>query len=134
MIGLLIISHGDMSKGLVHASSLITGSHPCVKYLGLQNTDSGTDFNKSIEISINELINDGADEVVLLIDLFGGTPFNQAMQLINKMEIKGITGVNLPMLLSALMSDRENTDVDTYIKNILDESKKGIINIDDFKI
>lgn len=134
MIGLLIISHGDLSKGLLQAANLISGSHKCVKFLGLQNTDSGTDFNKSIEENINDLIEEGANKVVLLIDLFGGTPFNQAMQLTNKLEIRGITGVNLPMLLSALMSDRKNTDLDSFIKNIFNEGKNGIINLDDFKI
>lgn len=100
-VGLIIVTHSDYGSGLLRAAEFITGAiQDCVSI--------SVDANFIAEESIARLkeaatrLDSGAG-VLILTDMFGGTPTNVSLSLMNeKADIDVITGVNLPMLLRVL--------------------------------
>lgn len=109
MKGIVLISHGDMAKGMAQAATMFFGEGiPQLTYCGLQPEDSPEAFAERIQNAIGEA--DAGDGVILLADLFGGTPCNQAiLQLNGDREL--IAGMNFPLLLE-LLSVRDGADPD----------------------
>lgn len=127
MIGILVLTHGDFAKGLASAVNLITGDHTGFETIGLYQETNIEDYRKEVEEKIIEL--DDGNGVIILCDLFGATPYNITAQvysnLKNRVNYKSITGVNLPMVIEALMS-RENANIDSLTNHILDVGKDSV--------
>lgn len=100
MIGIIVATHGDFAKGLVQACSMFAGDMECVCCLGLDPGKSIDSFREEMEREMDAL--DEGDGILVLTDILGGSPFNCAFLLQNERHVKVVTGVNLPMLMSAL--------------------------------
>lgn len=102
MQGILLVSHGDMAKGMLDAAQLFMGEDiPQLDFLGLKKEDSAEAFGKQIGEKLKAL--DTGDGVLVLADLFGGTPCNQTLfQLRDGIEV--VAGFNLATLIEALSS------------------------------
>lgn len=128
MYKVLVVSHSNLCKGFKDALEMILGQSSSVEYLGLD--EDGIDFfYQSLKNKIDEL-KKGSDEILVLADLFGGSPFNRVLIEASKDEkIKLISGVNLPMVIEAVMN--ETSKLDEVILQIIesgkDSIKKGII-------
>ncbi|HHY16304.1 MAG TPA: PTS sugar transporter subunit IIA [Firmicutes bacterium] len=109
MVGLLIISHGSFASGLLDAAEMILGEQKQVQAHGLQPQDSPEEFFERIKLRAREL--DTGKGVLVLADLFGGSPANAAARLFaEELSVDVVTGASLPMLLEALLS-REREDL-----------------------
>ncbi len=97
MVGIVIACHGRLAEGLIDALTLLAGEQKSLIGLGLLPGNSPLDFGKKVEQAVDEL--DEGDGVLVLTDLFGGTPSNSAARLINREDVRAFAGVNLPMLL-----------------------------------
>ncbi|MGX8126237.1 PTS sugar transporter subunit IIA [Clostridioides difficile] len=130
MAGIVIAAHGNMAKAMLESAELIVGKQEKVETLGLNHGDSIEDFSKRLENGIEKYKDEG---VLLLLDFYGGTPFNTSAIVINKFakvcELECLTGVNLPMLLE-LFLNRENMKL-KELKNLCEEV--GISGIKDVK-
>ncbi|CZR95735.1 PTS mannose transporter subunit IID [Clostridioides difficile] len=130
MAGIVIAAHGNMAKAMLESAELIVGKQEKVETLGLNHGDSIDDFSKRLENGIEKYKDEG---VLLLLDFYGGTPFNTSAIVINKFakvcELECLTGVNLPMLLE-LFLNRENMKL-KELKNLCEEV--GISGIKDVK-
>ncbi|MFL8676066.1 PTS sugar transporter subunit IIA [Clostridioides sp. GD02404] len=130
MAGIVIAAHGNMAKAILESAELIVGKQEKVETLGLNHGDSIDDFSKRLENGIEKYKDEG---VLLLLDFYGGTPFNTSAIVINKFakvcELECLTGVNLPMLLE-LFLNRENMKL-KELKNLCEEV--GISGIKDVK-
>lgn len=130
MSGIVIAAHGNMAKAMLESAELIVGKQEKVETLGLNHGDSIDDFSKRLENGIEKYKDEG---VLLLLDFYGGTPFNTSAIVINKFakvcELECLTGVNLPMLLE-LFLNRENMKL-KELKNLCEEV--GISGIKDVK-
>lgn len=130
MAGIVIAAHGNMAKAMLESAELIVGKQEKVETLGLNHGDSIDDFSKKLENGIEKYKDEG---VLLLLDFYGGTPFNTSAIVINKFakvcELECLTGVNLPMLLE-LFLNRENMKL-KELKNLCEEV--GISGIKDVK-
>jgi mannose PTS system EIIA component len=97
MIGGLIVTHGRLAIELLNAAETITGEidHIAAVSLGWHDDvgTAGTMVQKALE-----RVNTG-DGVVILTDMFGGTPTNIASTFLNEGKVEVVTGVNLPMLI-----------------------------------
>ena len=104
MVGILIASHGDFAKGIKMSAEMIFGQQDNVAAVTLQPTEGPDDIRKKMEVAIATF--EDPEQVLILCDLFGGTPFNQANGLIHGHEDTWaiLTGMNLPMLIEALAS------------------------------
>lgn len=101
MVGIIIASHGEFASGILQSGSMIFGEQQNVKACCLMPSMGPDDIRKQMEDAIASF--DDPNEVLFLIDLWGGTPFNQANGLIAGHEDTWaiITGMNLPMLIEA---------------------------------
>jgi len=101
VIGILIISHGALGDSLIHAASHVLGARPvAVRELGVTVRDDPELVLPRAQDLVREL--DAGDGVLVLTDVYGATPGNIAMRLLEKGRVEGIAGVNLPMLVRAL--------------------------------
>jgi PTS system mannose-specific IIA component len=101
MIGILIVTHCQLGEALIDASEFIIGSRP-------EKTESVTiDLNVSAE-KLRKAISNGIkkvgqeDGVLILTDMFGGTPSNLSYTFLEEGRIEVVSGVNLPMLIKAV--------------------------------
>ncbi len=101
MVGIILASHGDFAKGIMMSGSMVFGEQPNLAACCLQPSMGPADIRQEMEDAIATF--DDPDNVLFLVDLWGGTPFNQASALINGHEDKWaiVTGLNLPMLIEA---------------------------------
>lgn len=120
MKGILLISHGDLAKGMMDTLSLFFGDLSYTDYLCLKKDDNPDQFKEKMIEKIN-LLNQGQG-VIVVGDLIGGTPLNQAAYVMSQ-DVMVLGGMNLGMLIS-LISQRANEHID--YKMILDDAKLGI--------
>lgn len=101
MVGILIISHGSLAAGFEDAASMIMGKQHYLSTIGLKTNEGPKDLKVKMKDEIKKL--DQGEGVLVLADLFGGTPANAAVYLLNMEEkVEVVTGVNLPVLLELL--------------------------------
>ncbi|MCD6305610.1 MAG: PTS sugar transporter [Deltaproteobacteria bacterium] len=104
MIGLLIISHCNLGKEFLSAAELIVGRLEAADYISITQTTESKEILADISRKIDAL-NQG-DGVLVLTDMFGGTPSNLSLSFLNDEKVEVLTGVNLPMVI-AVSSDRD---------------------------
>jgi Phosphotransferase system, mannose/fructose-specific component IIA len=109
MKGVLLISHGEMAKGMYQTSQLFLQNEPQYDYLALQAADSPDEFEEKLINKVYTL--DTGDGVIIMADLLAGTPANRALKLAGE-KITLIVGMNLPVLLSVLSNRDGNMDME----------------------
>ena len=128
MFSIILISHGQMSQGILHSSEMIFGKQEDVVAVSLNPDEGPDDFRKKLEEAIASLGN--TEKILFLADLWGGTPFNQASNLINEKEKGGdwliTAGMNLPMVIESYSARFSGQDPKDVIKGIVGEAKKGV--------
>ena len=101
MVGILIISHGTLGESLIHcASHVLNKRPPRLKQLGITAQDDPLQQLPQARKLVKEL--DEGDGVLILSDMYGGSPSNIAAKLLVPGKIEGVAGVNLPMLIRVL--------------------------------
>lgn len=128
-IGIIIASHGKFAEGIHQSGSMIFGEQEKVQVVTFMPNEGPDDLYAHFNNAIAQF--DASDEILVLADLWSGSPFNQASRVMGenpdrKMAI--ITGLNLPMLIQAYterLMDAE-AGVDKVVANIIKESKDGV--------
>lgn len=100
MIGIVVITHGSLATGLKSAATLLTGEPEHLSCAELHLGDNPLEFKETVERAIAEV--DDGDGILVLADIFGGTPSNTVSQLFARDDIRAIAGVNLPMLIQTI--------------------------------
>jgi PTS system mannose-specific IIA component len=122
MIGIVVVTHGALAGELVNATRTIVGDIPAIAAVSIGWTDDMGSAREAIERALAEV---GGAEVLILTDMFGGTPTNVSLPFLSpKVEI--VTGVNLPMLIK-LTSLREGELVE--VARVIREQGKGAIYV-----
>jgi PTS system mannose-specific IIA component len=104
MIGLLVITHCQLAKEFLEAAEFIVGAIDAVEHVSI---DASKDSKKLLEIIEKKM--DALDQgqgVLVLTDMFGGTPSNLALSFLDRDSIEVVTGINLPMVI-AVANSRE---------------------------
>ncbi len=116
MVGVLVITHGDLGQELIKAAELIKGKYDGVLPVSVDSNKGVEDIKKEITTAIKKV--DKGDGVLILTDLFGGTPSNIALSFLKEGKVEVVTGVNLPMLLKLDIRKEKNlTDLSYFIKD-----------------
>ena len=97
MIGVVVVTHGQLANELVNAAEMIVGDLPQFTAVSLGWHDEVNDAREDVAQAIERVR--GAEGVLLLTDMFGGTPSNLGMTFLEEDRLEVITGVNLPMLI-----------------------------------
>lgn len=97
MIGLILVTHGDLAREFVAAMEHVVGTQDRIVPICIGPNDDMEARRAEIADAI-AAVNDGSG-VIMLTDLFGGTPSNLAISLLRTGEVEVIAGINLPMLI-----------------------------------
>jgi mannose PTS system EIIA component len=97
MIGVVIVTHGNLAEELLATAEMIAGPMSRTKAVGIHPRDKMDHIRASIESAIKD-VNEGQG-VLVLTDMFGGTPCNVGLTFIEEGKVEVLSGVNLPMLL-----------------------------------
>lgn len=97
MIGLLIVTHGQLAKAFVEALEHVVGPRDNIRAICIYPQDNIDQHRENILKTVEEI--DSGQGVILLTDLFGGTPSNLAISALGVKPIDVIAGINLPMLV-----------------------------------
>ena len=109
MIGIVVVTHGQLARELVAAAEMITGEDiPNATSVSIGWHDAPDDAQRAILTAVERV--SGDEGAVILTDMFGGTPSNLALSLLSEGQVEVVTGVNLPMLIR-LVSIREEEQV-----------------------
>ena len=128
-IGIVIASHREFAAGIKQSGSMIFGEQEKVQAVTFMPNEGPDDLRAKIEAAIATF--DAEDEVLVLADLWSGSPFNQASAVMGanpERKVAIITGLNLPMLIQAYterMMDA-SAGVEQVAANIIKEAKAGI--------
>ena len=97
MIGLVIVTHGRLAEEFVHAMEHVVGPQQAVAAICIGPDDDMERRRRDIMAACRSV--DDGDGVILLTDMFGGTPSNLAISMMSRNGVEVISGVNLPMLV-----------------------------------
>jgi mannose/fructose-specific phosphotransferase system component IIA len=128
MVGIVLISHGDMAKGIVSSASMLAPNLSQVISLTLWPEDNPDEFQTKLEAAIKEA--DTGDGVFILADMLGGTPCNRAMYCAGE-KTRLITGLSLPMLYSLLVIREETGDLAVLAKDVMAEAREGMVDVNE---
>lgn len=97
MIGMILVTHGKLAEEFIHAMEHVVGRQDAVETVCIGPNDDMEQRREEIAAAITK-VDDGSG-VIILTDLFGGTPSNLAISLMQADRVEVIAGINLPMLI-----------------------------------
>jgi PTS system mannose-specific IIA component len=123
MIGLVLVTHGRLAEEFVAATEHVVGPQEGVRAISIGADDDMEQRRKDILHAVDAV--DGGDGVILLTDMFGGTPSNLAISIMDKANVEVIAGINLPMLIK-LASVRKSSPLKEAAEAAQDSGRKYI--------
>ncbi len=123
MIGVVVVTHGQLAIELVNAAEMIVGDLPQFTAVSIGWHDDVNDAREEIAQAIERV--DGGSGVLVLTDMFGGTPSNLGMTFLAIDRVEVITGVNLPMLIK-LAGLRSSSDLLGVARSMRDHGRAAI--------
>ena len=123
MIGLVLVTHGRLAEEMVAALEHVVGPQPNIASVCIGPDDDMERRRQDILASV-EKVDDGSG-VVVLTDMFGGTPSNLAISIMDKANVEVIAGVNLPMLIK-LVSVRGRESLTEAVASAQEAGRKYI--------
>ncbi len=126
MVGIILASHGEFANGILQSGSMIFGEQENVKAVILKPSEGPEDIRAKMEKAIATF--DDPEQVLFLVDLWSGTPFNQANFLLDGHEDSWaiVTGLNLPMLIEAYAARMSMDTAHEVAKHITKIGREGI--------
>jgi len=124
MVGIIVVSHGNMAEGMLDAARMIVGEMEGIVAVSLREEDAVENLMERISSAISGV--DTGDGVLILVDVFGASPFNASSRLaMVRDKIEVISGVNLPMLLEIAIQHVDE-DLDSLVQITLDAGSSSI--------
>ena len=124
MIGIVIVTHSQLGDALIEAAEFIIGNRPeSLVYVSIDLTESAEVLRTRIDEGIKKV--QSKDGVLILTDMFGGTPSNLSYSFLEEGRIEVISGVNLPILIQAV-NTRSKMDLNTLAVKLEEFGKKSI--------
>lgn len=124
MIGILIVTHCKLGSALIEAAEFIIGSRPeNMEPVSIDLSENAEKLRKKISNGIKKV--DQNEGVLILTDMFGGTPSNLSYTFLEEGRVEVVSGVNLPMLVKAL-NTRSKQDLTNLAATVEAFGKKSI--------
>jgi len=124
MIGIVIVTHCQLGEALIGAAEFIIGSRPAsLESVSIDLNENAEKLRNNISQGIKNV--EGQEGVLILTDMFGGTPSNLSYSFLEEGRIEVLSGVNLPVLIQAA-SMREKLKLDDLAANLESFGKKSI--------
>jgi mannose/fructose/sorbose-specific phosphotransferase system IIA component len=129
MVGILVVSHGNLAQAMLECVDMLVGIPEQFVCAGIRPDEAPEDFYKNLREKAAQV--DSGDGVIALVDLYGGTPNNNVVRLSMERNIRIITGMNLPMVMAAVMERTETSTQAELVEGLL---KTGSGEIMEFKM
>ena len=123
MIGVVVVTHGQLATELVNAAETIVGDLPNFTAVSIGWHEDVQDAREAIAGAIARVTQPGG--VVLVTDMFGGTPSNLGITFLEQDKVEIVTGVNLPMLIKAA-SLKDATSLTEVARTLREHGKNAI--------
>ena len=124
MIGIVIVTHSQLGEALIGTAEFIIGSPPeAIESVSIDLSENAEKLRKKIDRGIKNVM--GEEGVIILTDMFGGTPSNLSYSFLEEGHIEVLSGVNLPVLIQAV-NRREKMDLDQLAADLEAFGKKSI--------
>ena len=125
MVGIIIASHGEFAAGIKQSGSMIFGEQEKVESVVFMPSEGPEDLQRKLQEAIAKV---DSEEILFLVDLWGGSPFNQANKLFEEAPEKRaiVAGLNLPMLIEAYASRFTMTTAHEIAKAITPTAIEGV--------
>ena len=120
MIGIVVVTHGQLAAELVKATRTIVGEIPAISGVSIGWEDDMSVISAAIGQAVKEV---GGSGVLILTDMFGGTPTNVSLPFLSE-GVEIVTGVNLPMLIKA--SGLRDGRLPEVAREVRDQGKSAI--------
>ena len=125
MIGVIVATHSRLAQELLQAAEMIIGSFPLVEPISIDRSTSVDVARQQMQASFERVGADG-DGVMILTDMFGGTPTNISADFLVAGQVEILTGVNLPMLLKCINA-RGGMQVDELAGMLKDYARNAVM-------
>ena len=122
MIGLVVVAHAGLAQELLTAAEMIVGSIETAAAVGISAGDQVEEIRTAIEAAIARVDGGG---VIIMTDMFGGTPSNMSLSFLQEGKIEVLTGVNLPMIIK-FASERERYGVGELATRLKESGRESI--------
>ena len=123
MIGMVLVTHGRLADEFVAATEHVVGPQKCIRAISIGPDDDMEQRRTEIVQAVEEV--DTGNGVILLTDMFGGTPSNLAISLLDRANVEVIAGMNLPMLIK-LVKVRQEDDLQDAVAKAQESGRKYI--------
>jgi len=124
MIGIVIVTHSQLGEALIGAAEFIIGSRPgSIESVSIDLSENAEKLRSKIDQGIKKVM--GQEGVIILTDMFGGTPSNLSYSFLEEGRIEVLSGVNLPILIQAV-NMRKKKALDQLAADLEAFGKKSI--------
>ena len=124
MTGILLVTHANLGSALIETAELILGEPPQnIDFVSINITENPESLRKKIKTGISKVKADRG--VLILTDMFGGTPSNLSYSFLEEGQIEVISGINLPILLKAINS-RKKMNMEDLTTCLVEHGKRSI--------
>lgn len=128
MIGLVVVAHAGLAAELINAAEMIVGPIESAVAVEIKPDDSVDAIRGALNSAISSVAMDG---IIIMTDMFGGTPSNMSLSFLEDNRVEVLTGVNLPMLIK-FASDRSRLQVAELAAQIRDCGRDGVTVAGDY--
>lgn len=113
MTKIILVSHGDLAKGMAQSAQMITGKNDNLYYYGFYPGQHPSEMISEIRTKV---ISNEEDDFIVVADIFGGSVFNTAMELLELKNVKVLSGMNLSLIVELLLSTEiSNKDLEEKV-------------------
>lgn len=125
MINVVVVTHGDFGEALIRAAEMIVGAQENTRAVALLPEESPAGFGEKLDAALADL---KGQDILLLIDLFGGTPCNVSSRQVLEPNVEVVAGMNMAMLIEALTS-RDCMPLPELAVQVAEAGKKAVVNL-----
>jgi len=128
MTGLVVVAHAGLAAELINAAEMIVGKIEGSAAVGIKPEDSVEQIRTALTAAIESV---SSENIIIMTDMFGGTPSNMSLSFLKENQIEVLTGVNLPMLIK-FAGDRARLGVSELAAQIRDTGREGVTVAGDY--
>lgn len=126
---IILVSHGSYSRGLLDSVQMVLGNQEKLVAYGLFPEEGPGHLTEKLEA---ELQTSGEEDILFMTDLFHGSPFNCVVSLMRDYRFHHITGINLPLLIAAIISRNGGASVAEVCDGVMELASGSIMDVGKF--
>lgn len=123
---IVLVSHGPFSRGLLESVQMVLGEQDNLSAYCLMPEETPAALSERLEAELREA---GGDDILFLTDLYHGSPFNVVVSLMRDYKFHHITGINLPLLIDAIMSRNGGLSTTEICSRLVEQAPGTILDV-----